>query len=146
MWTCSPDPSGAGDHPTTRTVEVSIDEPSFGSPKQAVLDGSSTSWSLAVSGLANGSHTVYARARIDTTTSPVASSAFSVGPDVRIEWQIVKKNAAPSETGWRTATGTSSWSFSFATSAYGTGTWTIVVRRVEADLDTARSTATVKFK
>jgi hypothetical protein len=32
------DPTGAGDHPTTRRVEVSVDDPSFAEPREAVLD------------------------------------------------------------------------------------------------------------
>jgi hypothetical protein len=83
---------------------------------------------------------------MDTTTSAVASSTFSVAPDSRIEWQIVRKNAAPAADGWRVATGVPSWTFQFATSAYGAGTWTIVVRLVEDELEVARSTAIVKFR
>ena len=140
------DPTGAGDHPTEQAVEVSIDDPSFGSPQQATLDADAGTWSLAIDGLGNGQHTVYARARIDTTYSAVASSAFRVAPDARVEWQIVGKNAAPSPTGWQTADGVSSWSFQFATGSYGSGSWTIVVRLVEDGLEVARSTAAVKLK
>jgi predicted NACHT family NTPase len=81
-----------------------------------------------------------------TTTSAVASSAFRVEPDARVEWQIVKKNSAPSATGWQTATGLTSWTFQFATSSYGAGNWTIVVRRVENDLEVARSTVGARFR
>ena len=81
-----------------------------------------------------------------STTSAVASVTFSVAADARVEWQIVKKNGAPSATGWQTASGVSSWSFQFATSAYGTGSWTIIVRRVEDGLEVARATAAVKLK
>jgi hypothetical protein len=140
------DPSGAGDHPTERAVEVSIDDPSFRAPQPAELDAEAGTWSLAIDGLANGQHTVYARARIDTTYSAVASSAFKVALDARVEWQIVKKNNAPSATAWQTASGVSSWTFQFATSSYGSGAWTIVVRVVEDGLEVARSTAAVKLK
>ena len=68
-----------------------------------------------------------------------------------MSWQtrfgpIVKKNAAPSPDGWRTATGVSSWSFQFATASYASGSWTIVVRRVEDGLEVARSIVAVKLK
>ena len=140
------DPTGAGDHPTQRAVEVSIDDAAFQAPQQASWDAESGTWSLALGGLANGQHTVYARARMDTTYSAVASSTFRVEPDARVEWQVVRKNSAPSPTDWGTATGVSHWSFQFATSAYGNGNWTIVVRLVEDDLEVARSTASVKFR
>ena len=140
------DPTGAGDHPTERTVEVSVDDAGFGSPREAAWDEASGTWSVSVGSLANGQHTIYARARMGTTYSAAASSAFEVGPDVRVEWQVVKKNSAPTADGWQTATGVSSWSFQFATGAYGSGSWTIVVRRVEDGLEVARATAAVRFK
>jgi hypothetical protein len=127
-------------------VEVSIDDPAFRSPQPAELDAEAGTWSLAIDGLANGQHTVYARARIDTTYSAVASSAFKVAPDARVEWQIVKRNNAPSATAWQTASGVSSWTFQFSTPSYGSGAWTIVVRLVEDGLEVARSTAAVKLK
>ena len=140
------DPTGAGDHPTQRAVEVSVDDPSFGSPRQAAWDEASGSWSVSLGSLSNGSHTIYARARMGTTYSEVASSTFNVKPDARVEWQVVRKNGAPSATGWQTATGVSSWSFQLSTGAYGNGSWTIVVRLVEDGLEVARSTTAVKFK
>jgi hypothetical protein len=140
------DPTGAGDHPTEQAVEVSIDDASFGNPQQATVDAAAGTWSLAIDGLANGQHTVYARARMDTTYSAITSSAFRVAPDARVEWQIVRKNSAPSATGWQTASGVSTWSFQFATGSYGSGSWTIVVRLVEDGLEVARSTAAVKLK
>ena len=95
------DPTGAGDHPTQRAVEVSIDDAGFTSPRQAAWDAESGTWSLALGSLANGQHTIYARARMDTTYSAVASAAFTVAPDARVEWQVVRKNGAPSATGWQ---------------------------------------------
>ena len=140
------DPTGAGDHPSQRVVEVSIDDAGFTSPRQAAWDAESGTWSLSLGSLANGQHTIYARARMDTTYSAVTSSAFTVAPDARVEWQVVRKNSAPSATGWQTASGVSSWSFQLATGSYGNGSWTIVVRLVEDGLEVARSTAAVKLK
>jgi hypothetical protein len=71
---------------------------------------------------------------------------FSVAADTRVEWQVVKRNAAPTPDGWKTASGVSSWSFQFATSSYGSGSWTILVRRVEDELEVARATVAVKIK
>jgi Subtilase family len=140
------DPTGAGDHPTDRYVEVSLDSSTFSAAKTADLDEATGSWRAELGTLANGSHTLYARARMGSTTSAVSSVTFAVGPDARIEWQIVRRNAAPAPDGWRTASGVSSWTFQFATSTYGAGSWTILVRRVEGALEVARSATTVKFK
>jgi hypothetical protein len=140
------DPTGAGDHPTQRAVEVSVDDASFTAPQQAAWDPQSGTWSLSLGELATGGHTVYARARMDTTYSAVASSAFTVAPDARVEWQVVRKNSAPSADGWETASGVGSWSFQLATGSYGSGNWTIVVRLVEDGLEVARATVAVKFR
>ena len=140
------DPTGAGDHPSDSYVEVSLDSSSFSQAITADLDAESGTWSSNLGALANGSHTLYARARMGSTTSAVTSVTFTVAPSSRVEWQLVKKNSAPSPDGWRTASGVSSWSFQFATSTYGTGNWTIVVRLVEDDLVVAQSTVAVKLK
>ncbi|HUQ78596.1 MAG TPA: S8 family serine peptidase [Patescibacteria group bacterium] len=140
------DPTGAGAHPTTRQVEVSLDDPAFGRPLSATLDEASRSWSAALGTPAAGSHTVYARATMDQTRSAVASSTFTVGPDARIEWQIVDRNAAPNPTGWQTASGTTTWQYGFATSDYGAGQRTLITRLVEAGLETARSTVKARFR
>ena len=139
------DPTGAGDHPSQRAVDVSVDDPSFGSPIQASLDAASGTWSAPLGALGDGSHTLYARARIDTTTSNVASSTFGVAPDARVEWQVVKKNSAPDPDGWQVAEGVAAWRFGFATPDYGKGPRTVVVRLVEGDLETARTTARARF-
>jgi|GEM_PF-2014614 len=140
------DPTGAGDHPTDRWVEVSLDSASFSNATTADLDESSGTWSASLGALTNGSHTIYARARTGASTSAVTSVTFNVAADTRVEWQIVKKNSAPSADGWRTASGASSWSFQFATSSYGPGPWTILVRRVEDGLVVAQSSVAVKLK
>jgi len=138
------DPGGAGDHPTDRYVEISLDDASFAHATTADLDEASGTWSADLGVLANGSHTLYARARMGSTTSASTSAAFTVAPDARVEWQIVKKNAAPDPGAWRTATGVASWSFTFATPEFGNGQKTLIVRLVEGGLETARTT--VRFR
>jgi hypothetical protein len=140
------DPTGAGDHPTTRKVQVSVDDPLFGSPTEAAWDAEAGTWSASLGALSNGSHTVHARASMDQTVSDVASSAFTVAPPARVEWQVVARNAAPAPDNWRTATGVESWAFSFSTEPYAKATNTIVARLVEGDLETARSTARARFR
>jgi hypothetical protein len=140
------DPTGAGDHPSSHVVEVSLDDPTFTSPRQAAIDEATGTWSTSLGALADGAHVLYARARMGASTSAVSSSSFGVAPDSRVEWQIVRKNAATSAAAWQAATGVSSWSFQFATGAYGSGSWTIVVRLVEDDLVVAQSTVAVKLK
>lgn len=140
------DPTGAGDHSTTRRVEVSLDDPAFGNPLTASLDEASGTWSAALGAPAAGSHTVYARAAIDQTRSAAASTTFTVGPDARIEWQVVDRNAAPDPAGWQTASGTTAWQYAFATSDYGAGQRTLITRLVEAGLETARATVKARFR
>jgi hypothetical protein len=140
------DPTGAGDHSTTRRVDVSLDDPAFGHPLTATLDEASGTWSAPLGAPATGSHTVYARATIDQTRSAVASSTFTVGPDARVEWQVVDRNAAPDPGAWQVATGTSSWSYGFATGDYGAGQRTLVTRLVEAGLETARTLVRARFR
>lgn len=140
------DPTGAGDHPTTRRVQVSLDDPSFGTLITASLDEATGTWSAPLGKVSGGSHTVYARAAIDTTTSAVASSTFSAGPDARVEWQIVDRNGAPDPSAWQTADGTTSWSYSFSTGAYGAGQRTLVTRLVESGLETARALVRARFR
>ncbi|HZN13810.1 MAG TPA: S8 family serine peptidase [Acidimicrobiales bacterium] len=139
------DPTGAGDHPSENYVEVSLDSASFSQATTADLDEASGSWSANLGVLANGDHTLYARARMGATTSAVTSVAFSVAPDARVEWQIVKQNAAPDPSAWHTASGVGTWSFSFATSSYGNGQRTLVVRLVEGGLETARTSVRLRL-
>ena len=139
------DPTGAGDHPTTRRVEVALDDPTFANLIPATIDDASGTWSASLGTPADGSHTVYARAAIDQTRSSTVSSSFTVAPAARVEWQVVKKNAAPDPAGWRVADGLESWTFGFDTSAYGKGDRTIVVRLVQGGLELARATVRAKF-
>ena len=140
------DPTGAGDHPTRRTVEVSVDDPAFGAPIEASLDEASGTWSAPLGELADGAHTLHARARVGTTTSAATSVSFTVGPDARVEWQVVAKNAAPDPAAWRTATGIEAWQYSFATGDFGAGQRTIVTRLVSDGLELARATVRARFR
>ena len=140
------DPTGAGDHPATRAVEVSLDDASFADPSEAALDEATGSWTLSLGELPDGAHTLHARARVDTTTSDVAVSEFTVGPDARVEWQVVRKNAAPAPDAWQVADGVTSWTYTFDASAGGSGQHTILTRLVEGGLETARAEVRARFR
>jgi hypothetical protein len=140
------DPTGAGDHPTTRRVEVSVDDTSFSNPIRATLDESSNTWSAPLGNLSRGQHTVYARAAIDQTYSEVASSAFTVVADARVEWQVVSRNRPPSANAWQRATGLESWTFSFNTADYQSGRNAILVRLVQGGQETASTWAFARFR
>ena len=139
------DPTGAGDHPTTERVEVSVDDPSFADPIEATLDPASSTWSAEIGMLERGEHTLYARALRDGEASEVASSTFSVSSPAAVEWQVVAKNGPTDPDAWQPATGFEAWSFGFDTAAYGRGAHTIVVRVVHGDVELARQTAAVRF-
>jgi hypothetical protein len=139
------DPTGAGDHPTNRRVEVALDDSTFASLIPATIDEASGTWSADLGTHADGSHTVYARAAIDQTRSTTVSSSFNAAPAGRIEWQVVKKNAAPNPAAWQVASGVTSWTFGFDTSTYGKGDRTIVVRLVSGGLELARATVRARF-
>jgi hypothetical protein len=140
------DPTGAGDHPSTRGVQVSLDDPDFTDPIEASVDAESGTWQAPLGAIEAGAHTVYARARVDTTTSEVATSTFTAAPDARVEWQIVSRNAAPAPDGWATADGIATWTYAFSTADYGNGQRTLVARLVEGGLETARATASARFR
>lgn len=141
------DPTGAGDQSTTRRVDVSVDDASFGGPIEATLDPDSGTWSAPLGDLADGQHTVYARASINGSTfSDVESVAFRVGPAALIEWQIVKGNKAVDHANWQVADGVSDWYFDFGTASYDTGANTIVVRVVGDGLVLAQETVKVTLK
>lgn len=69
-------------------VEISLDDPNFGSPRLAVTSGNAISdngWSLQLSGadLVPGAHTAYARQRINgRSPSPVVSVAYNVSATI----------------------------------------------------------------
>ena len=63
---------------THKSVEISVDDPTFASPVPARIDASGTGWSLAIPTPAIGKHTIYARAKQGFDTSAPASQAFTV--------------------------------------------------------------------
>jgi hypothetical protein len=139
------DPTGAGDHPADRRVEVSLDDATFAAPIEASYDSTSGAWSAPLGNVGDGGHVLYARARMGEVVSEVDSSAFSIRPSTRVEWQIVSKNGAPSPTAWQDAAGLSTWSFSFDTAAYGRGAHTIVTRLVSDGLVLQQRSVSVKL-
>lgn len=142
------DPTGAGDHPTRKRVDVSVDDPTFGNPAEADYDAESGTWTAPLgSGLGEGEHTLYARAAVDRTTSEVVSRTFRVRPNAVVQWQVVedKKHATIDPAGWQDATGLASWSYSFDTAAYGKGRFVIVTRLVEGGVETARQVVRARF-
>jgi hypothetical protein len=76
---------GDGGPLTEGVVEVSLDDPSFLSPRTATLSVSGNQWQLdlAASELTAGSHTIHARQRLDDgEPTPVASINFTVSATV----------------------------------------------------------------
>jgi hypothetical protein len=138
----------AGDHPTRRRVDVSVDDPNFGTPIEATLDEASGTWSAPLGRLTPGTHTLYARAAIDTNYSPVTSQSFTVSVlsgDERVEWQVVASGAQPDPTYWRTANGVLQYSFEVNTTVHGKGTFQIYVRLMKGDAQLAITSVTAKF-
>jgi len=143
----------AGDHPTTKRVDVSVDDPTFASPIQATLtlnaDGSAGSWSAPIPAQSIGAHTLYVRASIDRTHSPVAQRDFTVEDTKttpRVQWQVVPAGASPAADGWRPASGVLAYSFEFDTRAYGKGDFDIYSRLVEGGAQTAITSVLAKFR
>ena len=137
-----------GDHPTRQRVEVSVDDPSFGSPIEATLHEASGVWSAPLGLLSPGTHTLYARAAIDTNYSPVTSSSFTVSVlsgDEGVEWQVVANGAQPDPAYWRTANGVLQYSFEVNTTVHGKGTFQIFVRLMKGDSQLAITSVTAKF-
>lgn len=139
------DPTGAGDHPVTERVEVSLDA-DFTDLVEATLDEESGTWSAPLGELAEGEHTVYARARVDRTVSEVTSSTFSVAPSSVVEWQVVDRNGPSDPAAWQPADGVAQWSFGLDTADHGTGHKTIVARLVESGAEQVRTTVGAKFR
>ena len=140
--------SEAGDHPSEKRVDVSIDDPSFADPIQATLDDPSGSWWAPVAALAPGAHTLYARAQAGTTVSPVATRHFTTldtRTSPRVQWQVTPMGAQTSDAAWQPAGGLLSWAFSFDSRSYGKGTFTIHVRLLEGGIATASSSVDVKL-
>lgn len=137
---------GTDGRPETRRVQVSVDDPAFGSPVSATLDEASGTWRAGLGRLGVGEHTLYARAMRDGTPSEVVRTAFRVMPDARVEWQVVDRNSPTDPAAWRPATGLDDWSFRLTTSAYGKGHKTLVARLVEREAETARATVRARFR
>jgi hypothetical protein len=138
----------AGDHPTRRRVDVSVDDPNFGSPVEATLDEASGAWSAPLGHLTPGTHTLYARAAIDINYSPVTSSSFTVSAlsgDERVEWQVVADGATPNPTYWRPANGVLQYSFEVDTRVHGAGTFRIYARLMQGDTQLAITSVTARF-
>lgn len=141
------DPDGAGDHPTRRLVEVSLDDPGFGSPIEASIDEASGTWSAPLGAAVDGEHTLYARAHEGDRTSEVVSVRFRVAPAARVEWQVVKGNSAPSANHWQPASSVSEWEFSFQSADGLKGSnRTIIVRMVEGGAETGRDTVKIRVQ
>ncbi|MBA2950831.1 S8 family serine peptidase [Streptomyces himalayensis] len=140
------DPEGVGGRPETRRVQLSVDDETFASPVSARLDEATGTWRAEAGRLDVGEHVLYARAVRDGTPSVVAKTTFRVTPDAHVEWQVVSRNAPVAAETWRRAAGLGAWSFPLATSSYGNGHRTIVVRLVERGTETARDTVRVRFR
>jgi hypothetical protein len=73
-WTTVPSYSAS----LNRSVQISIDDPTFSQPIAARIDASGTTWSVAIQTPAIGKHAVYAESTQGFITSTVVSIAFSV--------------------------------------------------------------------
>jgi hypothetical protein len=138
----------AGDHPTLKRVDVSVDDASFANPVQATLDESSGSWWAPIPRLAVGAHTLYARASLDRNSSPVATRHITVldtQSSPRVQWQVTRRGVAPTESAWRPAAGVTSYVFQFDSRTYGKGDFTIYTRLLEQGAPTAGTSVSVKF-
>jgi len=138
----------AGDHPTRKHVDISVDDPNFGLPIEATLDEASGTWSAPLGRLTPGAHTLYARAAIDTNYSPVTSRSFTVSVlsrDERVEWQVVANDAQPDLAYWQPANGVLQYSFEINTRVHGKGTFQIYVRLMKGDVQVAITSVTAKF-
>lgn len=132
------DPGGAGDHPTRKRVQVSLDDRSFSSPVEALLDEGRGTWRVSLGSRAAGTHVIYARAAIDRRTSPVASTLVTIEPDAAVQWQLLRPGGVASASGWHDAAGVGSWVFTANLAEAGPGPHVIVVRLVRAGLEVAR--------
>lgn len=143
----------AGDHPTNKRVYVSVDDPTFARQIEATLtlnaEGTTGSWSAPIPGQAPGTHTLFARACIDSNCSASSQRGFTVEDTKttpRVQWQVVPAGTSPSADGWRAATGLLSYSFEFDTRAFGKGTFDIYARLLEGGVQTAITSVRAKFR
>jgi len=138
----------AGDHPAQKRVDVSVDDANFANPIQANLDEASGSWWAPIPRLAPGAHKLYARAQMDTNTSPVATRHITVldtQTSPRVQWQVTPRGGTPTESAWQPATGVLSYSFQIDTRSYGKGDFTIHTRLLEGGAPTASTSVNAKF-
>ena len=138
----------AGDHPTDKRVDVSVDDPNFANPVQANLDVASGAWSAPIPRLAPGNHTLYARAQMGTNRSGVTVRKFTVlntQSAPRVQWQVTPRGGTPSDAAWQPATGVLSYSFEVDTRTYGKGDFTIHTRLLEQGAPTATTSLNAKF-
>ena len=143
----------AGDHPTRKRVDVSVDDATFANAIEATLtvsaDERSGSWSAPVGRLAPGSHTLYVRACIDRACSVTQHRTVTVQDTrstPRVQWQVVRAGTVPAFDGWRTANGLLSYAFEFDTRAYGKGDFVIHTRLLEQGEPTAATSVAAKFR
>jgi hypothetical protein len=135
------DPTGAGDHPVKRYVQVSVDDSSFANAIEAFLDEEAGVWSVALGNkVTPGSHRVYARAAMDRTYSPVASTVMDIAGNSVVQWQVTAPGQRTVPGAWKNASGFSNWSFSFSAS----GDKAIHVRVLAGGVEVERKTVRVK--
>jgi hypothetical protein len=138
----------AGDHPTIKRVDVSVDDGTFASPIKANLDEASGAWSAPIPRLAPGPHKLYTRASIDTNRSPVSTRNITVldtQTSPRVQWQVTPAGTAPAASGWQEASGLLSYAFTVSTPTYGKGDFTISVRLLEGGVATASASVLARF-
>jgi hypothetical protein len=61
-----------------KSVSISIDDPTFANPVPARIDGSGSTWSVAIPTPAAGKHTIYAESTQGFDTSAPAATTFTV--------------------------------------------------------------------
>jgi hypothetical protein len=147
--------------PPTGHVEVSVDDAGFASPIGATL-GTDGTWgaTLPVTVLADGPHTIHARAVDGEATSPVVSVGIVVErsdvppPPARavVEVQVVAAGTAPTADNWIRATDTSSasdfssWTAQIDISALQAGQLYQVYARLVIDGTEAATGLPVQFR
>lgn len=133
-----PTASGSGN-----AVQVSVDDPTFAAPLSATL-GTDGTWgtTLDATALADGPHTVYARATDGTASSTPVSTGFTVArrvdpppPGVTVvQVQVTAAGVTPSDTAWVDAQDTSadgdlsSWSAALDISGLERGDYAVHAR------------------
>ena len=124
---------------TTTTVEVSIDDESFGASSLLAVTGAESwtaSWSLA--GVAPGEHAIYARAVADGEPGPFDTVVVTVEDDGtvdpgHVDVAFVRAGQTPASGDWTIAaldTQEGTWTYAWDTSALANGDWTIFARLV----------------